>query len=86
MVTTEETLSCIRAQGFWGNVTTAPLEDVARRTLDLALSGKSVYIPGVTSRLLSLLGKIVPRSLAAAVVYRRWRHAQNLVRAEKVKS
>jgi short-subunit dehydrogenase len=86
MVTTEETLSCIRAQGFWGNVTTALLEDVARRTLDLALSGKSVYIPGVTSRLLSLLGKIVPRSLAAAVVYRRWRHAQNLVRAEKVKS
>ena len=85
LATTDETLSSIRAQGFMGDVTTASLEDVARRTIDLALAGKNLYIPGLAGRLLSLLGKIAPRSLAAAVVYRRWRRA-HLIRAEKIRS
>jgi short-subunit dehydrogenase len=87
MVTTEETLCGIKAQGFWGNVTTAPLEDVARRTIDCALAGKGVYTPGLMSRLLSFLGKFVPRSFVAAVVYRRWHHAQRKwMRADIIRS
>lgn len=46
MVTTEKTAAAIRAQGVWGAVTTNPLEVVARKTLDRALAGKAVYIPG----------------------------------------
>lgn len=76
MVTTQETLLSIKAQGFWGNVTTNPLEAVARKTIDLALSGKSLYIPGKFNRMISLLGKIIPRPWIAAVVYRRWNNAQ----------
>lgn len=46
MVTTEKTATAIRAQGVWGAVTTNPLEVVARKTLDRALAGKAIYIPG----------------------------------------
>ncbi|MEA4823587.1 MAG: SDR family NAD(P)-dependent oxidoreductase [Clostridiaceae bacterium] len=76
MVTTKEAMESITAQGFWGDATTNPLEVVARKTLDRALAGKSIYVPGVLNRTLSFFGKIVPRSCVAAVVYWRWNHAQ----------
>ncbi len=73
LVTTEKAISGIAAQGFWGNVTTKPLEVVARKTITHALKGKSIYIPGILNRGLSLLGKIIPRSWVAAAIYSRWR-------------
>jgi len=76
MVTTREAMEGIAAQGFWGDATTNPLEVVARKTLDRALKGKGIYIPGGLNRMLSFFGKIVPRSCVAAVVYWRWRRAQ----------
>ena len=77
MATTQETIISIEAQGFWGKVTTNPLEEVARNTIDRALAGKSLYIPGVLNRMLSFLGRIIPRSWVAAVVYWRWNNAQS---------
>jgi short-subunit dehydrogenase len=77
MVTTKEAMEGIAAQGFWGGATTNPLEMVARKTLDRALKGKGVYVPGVLNRALSFFGKIVPPSYAAAVIYRRWSRAQS---------
>ena len=41
MVTTQENIDAIRAQGFWGDVTTNPLEIVARKTIDRALAGRA---------------------------------------------
>lgn len=76
MMTREETQTAIRAQGFWGGLTTNPLERVARRTLDRALAGKGLYIPGGVNKLLSCLGKLLPRSWAAAAIYGRWDRAQ----------
>jgi hypothetical protein len=78
MVTTDLTVEAILAQGFWGDVTTNPLEVVARKTIDRALSGKSLYIPGILNKTLSTLGKIIPRSWVAAVIYWRWNSAQQL--------
>ncbi len=77
MVTTREAMEGIAAQGFWGDATTNPLEVVARKTLDRALRGKGIYVPGVLNRALSFFGKIIPRSWAAAVVYWRWNRAQS---------
>ena len=77
MVTTRESMEGIAAQGFWGEVTTNPLETVARKTLDRALDGKGLYVPGSLNRTLSFLGKLIPRSIVAAVVYWRWNRAQN---------
>ena len=76
MVTTQESLEAIEAQGFWGDVTTNPLEIVARKTLNRALAGKAIYIPGGLNRVLSALGKIIPRTWIAGIVYWRWNHAQ----------
>ncbi|MGI6176263.1 MAG: SDR family NAD(P)-dependent oxidoreductase [Christensenellales bacterium] len=76
MVTTNESAKAISAQGFWGGVTTNPLEKVARKTLDRALDGKGCYVPGVINHTLSILGKIIPRSWVAAVVYWRWNRTQ----------
>jgi hypothetical protein len=58
-------------------VTTNRLESVAYHTVQKALRGQSVYIPGVVNRTLSLFGKLVPRPWMAAVIYRRWNKAQS---------
>lgn len=76
MVTTPEAMQGIAAQGFWGNATTNPLEIVARKTIDRALAGKATYVPGGLNRTLSLIGKIIPRSWVAAIVYWRWNCSQ----------
>ena len=76
MVTTRENAEAIAAQGFWGEITTNPMEVVARKTIDRALAGKAVYIPGGLNRALAALGKIIPRTWAAGIVYLRWSRAQ----------
>jgi short-subunit dehydrogenase len=73
MVTTQRAMCGIKAQGFWGNATTNSLESVARNTIDRALAGKSIYVPGKLNQMLSFFGKIIPRSWVAAVIYRRWK-------------
>ncbi len=76
MVTTKEAMEGIAAQGFWGDATTNPLEVVARKTLDRALDGKGIYVPGGLNRTLSFFGKLIPRSIIASVVYWKWNQAQ----------
>lgn len=77
MVTTESAMDGIAAQGFWGNATTNPLETVARKTLDRALTGKALYIPGMLNRTLTFFGKLLPRTAVAKAVYSRWHKAQS---------
>ena len=76
LATTQEAMQGIAAQGVFGKLTTNKLESVAYHTMEKALRGKSIYVPGLLNRALSFLGKIIPRSWAAAVVYRRWSKAQ----------
>lgn len=76
MVTTRENAEAIAAQGFWGYATINPLEVVARKTLDRALKGKELYVPGVLNRTISALGKILPPSWVAGIIHWKWNHAQ----------
>jgi len=76
LATTKEAMRGIAAQGFWGDVTTNRLEEVARNTIERALRGKGMYVPGALNRLLSILGNLVPRSWVAAIVYWRWSKTQ----------
>ena len=76
MVTTEKTAAAIAAQGFFGSITTNPLEKVARKTVDRVLDGRARYIPGAFNRFLSLLGNILPRRLVAAAICWRWNNTQ----------
>ena len=76
MATNPGAMIGIAAQGFWGDVTTNRLEDVAFNTIERALQGKALYVPGLLNRTLTFLGNMVPRAWVAALVYRRWNQAQ----------
>ena len=43
---------------------------------DRALAGRAFYIPGTLNRVLSALGKVIPCTWIASIVYRRWKYAQ----------
>jgi uncharacterized protein len=73
--TTPDCLAAIAAQGWMGQVTTQNIGGVAAGTLDAALQGKSIYIPGAVNRLLAALGTLVPPALIAHMVGRRWKAA-----------
>lgn len=69
---------CIRAidaQGFAGWATTINVGDVASRTVDMALKGKAVVVPGLVNQTLRLLGTLVPPSIIAFAINRRWRES-----------
>ena len=76
LATTDEIISCIDAQGFWGNLTTNSLETVARRTITKALRGQRVYIPGIINRTLGVVGKFIPRTIVTRTIHSRWKKAQ----------
>ncbi len=76
LATTNEAMSGIAAQGFWGNATTNKLDIVSRKVIDKALAGRAVYIPGKLNRFLAFLGKAAPRALVTSVVYNRFSGAQ----------
>jgi hypothetical protein len=74
--TTQEALRGIDAQGFWGKVTTNHLERFAKRTILYSLNNKSVYIPGALNKTFCYLGFLIPNSLIAGIIYKRWSKAQ----------
>jgi len=74
--TTQEALYGIASQGFWGEATTNALEKVAHRTISRTLRQKKCYIPGLTNRTFSILGKLLPPALITGLLFRRWEHAQ----------
>lgn len=75
--TTSVALRGIAAQGFWGNMTTNRLEQVTRKTISYALSGRSIYIPGLLNRSFTLLVPLIPRRTIARLLYSRWSRAQS---------
>jgi short-subunit dehydrogenase len=62
----------IAAQGFMGQITTMNVGFVAARTIDQALDGQRLYIPGIVNRILRLLGELVPAPMIAHVLNKRW--------------
>ena len=73
MPTTPACIRSIDAQGFMGRITTQNVGDVAARTIDRALAGRSVYVPGGVNRLLRLLGGMAPATVVALLINNRWR-------------
>ncbi len=77
MPTTELCIRAIDAQGFTGRITTKNVGFVAARTIDHALKGHAVYIPGILNRMLKLAGGLVPPTLVAYIVGRRWKTTES---------
>lgn len=72
MPTNAECVRAIAAQGLVGLLTTVDVGRVANLTLDAALRGKAVVIPGAVNRILQLLGALVPAPLLAGLIGSRW--------------
>lgn len=76
MPTTPECIRAIEAQGFAGRITTQNVGYVASHTIDRALRGRSVYIPGLVNRMLKTAGALVPPAVIARLTGSRWKSAQ----------
>ena len=75
MPTNPACIRSIEAQGLMGRWTTMNASDVAARTIDHALAGHRVVIPGALNRMLRALGALVPRPLVALMISKRWSEA-----------
>lgn len=76
MPTTANCINAIEAQGFWGGATTNALERVVHRTISRSLCGRKIYFPGAINRTFSLAANIIPSSIIAKLLYKRWNRAQ----------
>jgi hypothetical protein len=76
MPTNRECIQSIEGQGIMGRLTTTNVGDVAARTIDYALAGRSVYIPGALNQTLRLLGSMVPATTVARMISHRWREVR----------
>jgi hypothetical protein len=59
-----------------GQITTRDVGRVANQTLDAALAGRVIVIPGGVNRLLQILGGLAPASLVARIIFQRWTSAR----------
>lgn len=73
--TTPECIEAIEAQGFLGQITTQNIGSVAAATLDAALKGRAVYIPGGVNRAMRVLGSLMPPAWLARLIFQRWNGA-----------
>ena len=76
MPTNDECVRSIDSQGMMGQLTTWNTGSVANLTLDAALKGKRVCIPGTINRMLQVAGQMVPRSLIVALISWRWKQTR----------
>jgi short-subunit dehydrogenase len=76
MPTTAECIRSIETQGLAGKVTTKNVGFVASGTIDHALKGRAVYIPGAVNRVLKFCGGIVPPTVIARLVGSRWKSSR----------
>lgn len=74
--TTDSCIAAIESQGLMGQLTTEDIGKVAHQTIDAALRGQAVVIPGFLNRFIRWLGSMVPATIIAELVGSRWRMAQ----------
>ncbi len=72
MRTNKACIQAIAAQGFMGQITTLDVGVIAARTLDSALAGRAVYIPGIVNQIMRVLSSFFPTALVTEVIGNRW--------------
>jgi len=75
MPTTPDCIDGIEVQGLMGQITTQNIGTVAAKTLDAALRGRPLVIPGLINQLLQMAGSLVPPIGLAALIGKRWQAA-----------
>ncbi len=74
--TTEDCIAAIESQGLMGQLTTEDIGKVAHQTIEAALRGQAIIIPGLLNRVIRWLGGLIPATNVADLVGSRWRLAQ----------
>lgn len=77
MPTTPSTIAAIHAQGLFGQLTTMDIGVVAAKTLDHALRGCPVYVPGRLNQMIRFAGSLFPPASLARFIGNRWRAAKD---------
>jgi short-subunit dehydrogenase len=72
MPTNAECIEAIEAQGWVGQLTTVDVGRVANQTLNAAMNGRAVVIPGAVNRVIQAVGSAIPPALIARLIVRRW--------------
>jgi uncharacterized protein len=75
LYTNPDCIAAIEAQGLAGHLTAQSIGGVALKTLDYALEGRALYIPGFFNQFLHTLGGFIPAQVTAGFISRRWRSA-----------
>jgi len=76
MPTTDECIEAIEAQGMMGILTTEDIGKVAHQTMEAALRGRAIVIPGFLNRVLRWFSGLIPAANVTDVIGSRWRTAQ----------
>ena len=85
MPTKPDTIQAIYAQGLGGFLTTMDVGRVVFQTINAALVGKSVVIPGALNRFICSVSSFLPPALLAKLIYLRWsdvrkkRHLESVI-------
>ena len=74
--TTPDCIQAIDAQGLLGQLTTQNIGAVANQTLNSALKGQAVCIPGALNRFIQFAGALIPTSWVVNLIGSRWKSAQ----------
>jgi short-subunit dehydrogenase len=78
MPTNQICINSIEAQGWVGKATTMDVGRVANQTLNSALAGKAIIIPGLVNRVIRILGMLIPSSLVVRLIGWRWASVHQL--------
>jgi len=70
--TRPDAIKAIEAQGIWGKLTTVETEQVVKSTLNAALKGRAVVIPGRINRILHKVSLCIPPGLKTKAIHRKW--------------
>ena len=79
--TTKSAVEGIEAQGLIGQLTTKNVGYVAHLTINQALRGKTIVVPGFLNQLMRWAGSLIPPVILSGLLGKRWRAAR-LNRAE----
>jgi short-subunit dehydrogenase len=77
-------IQAIEAQGWAGQVTTMDVGRVAYQTLEAALQGKAVVVPGWINRLVQMISSLVPTLFKMQWIASRWEdvRSRRIIRGE----
>lgn len=80
MPTNPHCVESIHAQGWAGQITTMNTGKVAFMTIEAALKGRPVVIPGMVNNFLQMISRLVPTQIKMKLISERWK----AVRAKRI--